>query len=162
MINPSDPSTYQGYSVAINSSNKVNTYGFGVSLDYLLEKNFELGANFSSDNIHNPDPTFVTYFNTPKYRVNISLLNKGFGYEKRFGFNLIYRWQDTYFTESDFKQGGVSAISTLDAMVSYKFPSIHSMIKIGATNLLDTYYKTAFANPAIGGLYYASFAFNVF
>jgi hypothetical protein len=35
------------------------------------------------------------------------------------------------------------------------------MIKIGATNLLNSYYRTAIANPSIGGLYYISFAYNV-
>jgi len=159
---PNDSGAYQGYSVSLNSANQVHTYGFGLSIDYILQKNFQVGFNFSSDNIDNPDPSFVTYFNTPKYRCNLSLMNTGFGPQKRFGFNVVYRWQDTYFTESDFKQGDVSAISTLDAQVSYKFPAIRSLIKIGATNLLNTYYKTAFGNPAIGGLYYVSLAYNVF
>jgi len=161
-INPADPSTYQGYSVSVNSTNKVSTYGFGLSINYVLSNNFELGGSVSSDNIHNPDTTFVTYWNTPQYRFTISLLNKGFGYQKRFGFNIVYRWQDSYYTQSDFKQGNVSAYGTVDAAVSYKLLSIRSMIKIGATNLLNKYYISQFGNPAIGGLYYASFGFNVF
>ncbi|HTQ27146.1 MAG TPA: TonB-dependent receptor [Puia sp.] len=161
-INPNDPSTYQGYSVSVNSTNKVSTYGFGISVDYLLPNNFELSGSVSSDNIHNPDSTFVTYWNTPQYRFTLSLLNKGFGPKKKFGFNIIYRWQDSYYTQSDFKQGNVSAYGTFDASVSYKLLPIRSMIKIGATNLTNKYYVSQFGNPAIGGLYYASFGFNVF
>ncbi len=133
-----------------------------MSIDYLLDHNFAISGNISTDHIHNPDSTFTTYFNTPKYRFNIGLSNSGFGYEKRFGFNIQYRWQDHYFTESDFKQGDVSAFGTLDAEISCKLPSVRSQIKLGATNLLDHYYITAYANPAIGGLYYVSYAYNVF
>jgi outer membrane receptor protein involved in Fe transport len=161
-INPADPSTYTGYSVSINSPDKVNTYGMGVSASYLLHHNFELDANFSNDNIDSPDSSFVTYWNTPKYRFNLGVANTGFGPKDLFGFNLQYRWQDKYYTESDFKQGNTAAFGTLDALISYKLPDIHSLIKIGATNLLDHYYFSAYANPAIGGLYYVSFAYNVF
>ncbi len=161
-INPADPSSYQGYSVSLNSPNKVNTYGWGLSVDYLLERNFAITFNVSSDMIHNPDSTFATYFNTPKYRVNVGLSNGGFGWENRFGFNVQYRWQDSYFTEADFKQGQVSAFSTLDAQVSYKCKGIRSLIKLGASNILNHYYVSQYGNPAIGGLYYISFGYNVF
>ncbi len=161
-INPNDPSTYQGYSVSVNSANKVSTYGWGFSVDYILDRGFSIGFNVSSDMIHNPDSTFATYFNTPKYRTNVSFSNNGFGHQKRFGFSIQYRWQDNYYTEADFKQGPVSAFSTLDAMVSYKCTGIRSLIKIGATNLLNHYYVSQFGNPAFGGLYYVSFGYNIF
>ena len=155
-------STATGYSVSVNSSNTVNTYGFGASIDYLLPKNFSFNINVSSDHIDNPDPTFVTYFNTPDYRFNLGLSNSGFGHEKRFGFSVQYRWQDSYYTESDFKQGNVSAFGTIDGQVSYKLTNIRSLIKLGATNILNHYYVTQYGNPSIGGLYYISFGYNVF
>jgi hypothetical protein len=73
-----------------------------------------------------------------------------------------YRWQDSYFTESDFKQGPVSAFGTIDAQVNFKLLDAHSMIKIGATNLLDHYYICQYGNPAVGGIYYVSYAYNIF
>jgi len=154
--------TERGFSVSVNSSNRVKTYGGGISISYLLPHNFVLDGNFSTDNINNPDPTFATYWNTPLYRTNIGIGNSGFGYHKRFGVNAQYRWQDSYYTESDFLQGNVPAFSTVDLLVSYKLPAIQSLIKIGANNLFNHYYRTAFANPSIGGLYYVSFAYNVF
>jgi hypothetical protein len=35
------------------------------------------------------------------------------------------------------------------------------MVKVGGTNIMNHYYRTAFGNPAIGGLYYVSFAYNI-
>ena len=133
-----------------------------MSLDYLLPKNFSVNLNISSDHLDNPDPTFVTYFNTPNYRFNVGVGNSGFGRLKNMGFSLQYRWQDVYFTESDFKQGNVSAFGTLDGQLSYKLTSIRSVIKVGATNILNKYYLTAYGNPAIGGLYYISVGYNIF
>jgi outer membrane receptor for ferrienterochelin and colicin len=153
---------YQGYSVSINSATNIYTYGFGLSVDYLLPNNFVISGNISTDHIHNPDSTFTTYFNTPNYRFNIGLSNSGFGTRKRWGFNVQYRWQDSYFTESDFKQGPVSAFGTIDAQVNFKLLDAHSMIKIGATNLLDHYYICQYGNPAVGGIYYVSYAYNIF
>ncbi len=153
---------YTGFSVSVNSAQSVYTYGFGLSIDYLLPNNFAISANISTDHIHNPDSTFTTYFNTPAYRFNLGLSNSGFGYQKRFGFSVQYRWQDSYFTESDFKQGDVSAFGTLDGQISFKFPDIRSQIRLGATNILDHYYITQYGNPAIGGLYYVSLGYNIF
>ena len=154
--------TQKVFSVSVNSPNTIKSYGFGLSVEYLLPGNFVLNGNASSDRLHNPDSTFVTYYNTPKYRANVGIANTGFGPGKVWGFNLQYRWQDSYFTESDFRQGTVSANSTLDGMVSYKLTSVRSLIKLGATNILNHYYVNAFGNPAIGGLYYISYSYNIF
>jgi outer membrane receptor protein involved in Fe transport len=153
---------YQAYSVSVNSPYKIGTYGWGLKVDYLMEHNFVIGFNLSSDMIHNSDTTFATYWNTPKYRANVSFANTGFGYQKRYGYKISWRWQDSYFTQADFMQGPVNAFSTIDAQVNYKFLDIHSMLKLGATNLLNHYYYSQFGDPAIGGLYYISFAYNVF
>lgn len=154
--------TGTGFSISVNSPNTVHTKGFGIGTDYLLTQTLSINANLSSDVIDNPDPNFATYFNTPKYRANIGLGNSGFGPGKLFGFNVQWRWQDTYYTEADFKQGDVNAFSTIDAQVSYKLPKIKSLIKLGGTNILNHYYITAFGNPSIGALYYISFGYNVF
>jgi len=36
------------------------------------------------------------------------------------------------------------------------------MIKVGATNLFNKYYRSGFGSAQIGGIYYVSYAFNVF
>jgi outer membrane receptor protein involved in Fe transport len=149
-------------SVAINSTNKVTTYGFGVSVDYQLSGNFIATGNVTTDRIKNEDPSFITFFNTPSYRLNLGFANTGFGHQKRFGFNFTMRNQDGYYFENDFRQGDIPGFTTVDAQVSYKFPKTRSIVKVGGSNVTNHYFKTAFGNPEMGGIYYVSFGYNVF
>lgn len=149
-------------SIAVNSASKVNTWGYGFSLDFLLENNFYINGNFYSDDITNVPANFQAQFNTPKYRTNIGFGNSGFGPKKQMGFNIIWRWQDAFYFHGDFVSGPVNAYSTLDAQVSYKLPKQKMLFKLGATNLTNHYYRTSFGNPNIGGLYYLSIGYNVF
>ncbi|MGI8636029.1 MAG: TonB-dependent receptor domain-containing protein, partial [Segetibacter sp.] len=153
---------YKIYSVSVNSTEKVNTEGWGLSAEYLLPRNFSISANAYSDEIKNVPANFITYYNTPKYRVNVGFSNSGFLYKKRVGFAIQYRFQDAYYYENDFGAGNVSAFHTLDAQVNFKMPAIKTMIKLGASNLTNHYYVTAFGSPSIGGLYYAALAYNIF
>ncbi len=149
-------------SIAVNSDSKVNTWGWGLSLDYLLKNNFFINWNFYSDDISNVPANFDAQFNTPKYRTNIGFGNSGFGPKKQLGFNIIYRWQDAFYFNGDFVSGPVDAYSTLDAQISYKLTKQKLLFKLGATNLLNHYYVNAAGNPMIGGLYYLSIGYNVF
>jgi outer membrane receptor protein involved in Fe transport len=150
------------FSVPTNSPTKVKTYGGGISLDYNLHNGFVVSGNLSSDVLKDVPAGFIASFNAPKYRTNLSFANTGFGYKKRLGFNVIYRWSKSFYYEGDFGNGTVPEIQTVDAQVSYKLPSAKSVLKIGASNLLNQYYYNAFGNPAIGGLYYVSFGYNIF
>ncbi len=150
------------YSIPVNSPSKVKTYGFGLSIDYRLPASFIIGANLSSDNLKDVPTGFAAYFSTPKYRTNLSIGNVGFGYKKRLGFNIAYRWQDAFFFEGDFANETLPAIHTVDAQISLKLPATKSILKLGANNLLNQYYTNSAGNSIVGGLYYVSFAYNVF
>ncbi len=154
--------TRTSFSVAVNSLNKVTTYGYGLGVDWLLPKNFVAGFNVTTDKIRNVDSGFVAFFNVPSYRLNLSFSNTGFGHQKRFGFAVTLRNQDDFFYESDFRQGPIDGFTTVDGQVSYKLPNIRSLVKFGAVNAFNKYYKTGFGNPEIGGIYYLSFGYNVF
>jgi outer membrane receptor protein involved in Fe transport len=151
----------QIYSVPINYPDKIKTYGFGIGLDYRLPKNFMAGLNVASDNLDVP-ANIIASFNSPKYKLNASLGNTGFGKGNRLGFNMVYRWQDEFYYEGDLASGDLPAVHTLDAQVSYKMPKTKSIFKVGANNLLNQYYYNAIGNSRIGGLYYVSFGFNVY
>lgn len=155
------PATANSYSIVTNSTATVKTYGWGISMDYLLPRQFNLLLAVYSDEITEIPNAFIGGFNTPKYRVNAGLSNSGFGNNKVWGFNLTFRWQDEFLYERDFATGTVKAFSTLDAQVNYKLLKIKSVIKLGATNLTNHYYQNAFGNPMIGGLYYLSYAYNL-
>lgn len=149
-------------SIAVNSANKVRTYGYGGSIDWLLPRNFVANFNLSFDRIKDVQAGFVSFFNAPDHRLNLGLSNTGFGYQKRVGFAVMMRSQGGFFYESDFRQGEIDDYTIFDAQVSYKFPKARSIVKMGGTNIMNRYYKTAFGNPEIGGIYYVSFGYNVF
>jgi outer membrane receptor protein involved in Fe transport len=158
-----DTSLGRRLSIPVNSTDKVKTYGFGLSLDYRLPLNFTIGANVASDNLKDVPANFVAYFNAPKYKGNVNIGNTGFGTGKRVGFNVAYRYQGKFLYQGDFANGNLPAVHTLDAQVSYKLPrSNKSIIKLGATNLLNQYYYNAIGNSQIGGLYYLSFGYNIY
>ncbi len=144
-----------------NSSNKINTVGAGVGIDYSLPKSFVVSGNFAYNNISNVDNNLQTDFNTPKVKFNLSVSN--YKIKKYFGFNLTYRWQQSYLYQSSFITGNTPSFGTLDAQISMKIPAMpSSIIKIGASNLLNKYYIDAIGNPSIGGLYYVSLGYNIF
>ncbi|MES2004146.1 MAG: TonB-dependent receptor [Bacteroidota bacterium] len=151
-----------GYSISTNSPGDVKTDGWGASVEYLLPKNFSVSGNLYHDGIGTLPAGFVSYFNTPKYRVNMALNNSGFGKDNRYGFSIVYRWTNTYFYEGTFGVGQMPYTRTVDAVLSYKIPSTKSLIKIGGTNIFNKYYRTGWGNPQIGGLYYVSYGWNVF
>ncbi len=150
-------------SIPVNSTDKVKTYGFGLSLDYRLPLNFTIGANVASDILTDVPTNFVAYFNAPKYKANVNLGNSGFGPGKRLGFNVAYRYQGAFLFQGDFATGNLPVVQTLDAQVSLKLPKANkSIIKLGATNLLNQYYYNAIGNAQVGGLYYVSFGYNIY
>lgn len=155
------PFTTSNYSFISNSDDIVKAIGWGVSVNYRFNKGYDFGVNVSGDQLQDVPDTLVTFFNTPKVRFNVT-----FGNEKvngsNWGFNILYRWQDKMVWEGTFGTGNVDAFGSLDAQISYRLPKIKSLIKLGATNLTNTYYTTAFGNPSVGGLYYVSFGYNVF
>ncbi len=164
--NPADlsnTSDWNIFSVSVNAPGVINSYGYGLSLDYRLPSNFTIGVNGSSDVLESQPANFVTYYDAPKYRANVIFGNTGFGARKLWSFNIVLRWQDAIPSyEADFANGSLPSIRTLDAQISYKLPKIKSVIKIGATNLLNQYYTDGVGSSDVGGLYYVGFAYNVF
>ena len=157
-----DTSLGNRLSIPVNSADKVKSYGFGASFDLRLAKNFTLSVNAASDILKDVPTNFVAYFNAPKYKANASFGNTGFGKDKRLGFNVAYRWTQGFLYQGDFATGNLPDVQTLDAQVSYKFPGTKSILKLGATNLLNQYYYNAVGNSQIGGLYYLSFGYNIY
>jgi hypothetical protein len=157
-----DASKRIAYSISTNSTQEVKTSGWGLSLDYILPGNFTVSSSIYGDKLGGLQEGFISYFNTPKMRANVGLSNSGFALKNRLGFSANYRYQDGFTYEGTFGVGEVSAFNTLDAVLTYKLPAIKSLIKAGGTNIMNTYYNTAHGSPTIGGLYYVSFAYNVF
>ena len=143
----------------VNAPGKVKAYGFGLGIDYLLPFNFSFNANVSTDRLEDVPEGFRAQFNSPDWRTNLGLSNSGFGPKQRFGFNISWRYQGGFYYDSDFASADLPAVNTVDGQVSYKVSKY--MFKIGATNLLNQYYRNGTGNASIGGVYYISFGYNL-
>lgn len=155
-------SKYISYNIAYNGAEKVNTYGYAASVSVDLSRNFMAKANFSSDFLKNRNNSQINNFNTPNWKFNVEFGNTGFGKNQVFSFNTSLRYRPAYFYAIGFASGAIPANVVLDAQVSCKLLKARSRIKLGATNLTNKYYYTGFGSPGIGGVYYATFAYNVF
>ena len=156
-----DASKRIAYSISTNAPGDIYTSGWGLSADYLLPNNFSFSSSVYTDEIGSLPTGFISYFNTPLFRANFALNNSGFLFKNRLGFGANFHYQDDFTYEGTFSVGRVASFSTVDAVLTYKVPSIKSMVKVGGTNIFNRYYNTAYGSPAIGGLYYVSFAYNI-
>ena len=156
-----NPLASENYSYPINSDTSVKAIGWGIGADYQLGRRYVARVNFSGDQLRDVPAGLVTFFNTPKFRYNLGLSNDAIG-SSNWGFNVVWRWQTKVDWEGTFGAGQIPSYGTLDAQVSYKFSRVRSMFKIGASNILNKYYVSAFGNPEVGGVYYVSFGYNVF
>ncbi|RXK85453.1 TonB-dependent receptor [Filimonas effusa] len=155
-----NPLTTTNYSFVYNVNQPVKSYGWGLGLVYKAYKDYIVTGNVYSDKLSNVPAGVIAFYNTPEIRYNLGLGNEN-AY-KNFGFNVILKWQGKINWQGTFGTGEIPSYTTLDAQVSYKIPSVKSMIKIGGTNITNSYYRSAFGNPYVGGLYYVSLGYNVF
>ncbi len=149
--------TFTRFGVPVNAAGEVTAYGTALGIDYMIGK-FNLNGNMSYNKLGDIPVTYVNDFNTPTMRYNIGLSSREVA--KNVGFNVSYRWQDSFYWTSSFASGDVPAFGTVDAQVNLKIPSVKSVIKIGASDLLNKYYTTSYGNPLMGGMYYVGFTFN--
>jgi outer membrane receptor protein involved in Fe transport len=161
LTNVANPLTTENFSYPENSTTNVKAIGWGIGAEYQMPGGYNIRANVSGDQLNDVPSGFITFFNTPKVRFNIGLGNESIA-KSPWGFNFAYRWQDKVDWEGTFAAGQIPSFGTLDGQVSYKLPKIRSLLKLGASNLLNKFYYSALGNPYIGGVYYISFAYNVF
>jgi iron complex outermembrane recepter protein len=166
-------STRAGYSRPANTNQDITVTGWSLALNYSLPKGFMIGGNYANNVLKDfvPSPEVQSAaFNTPENRFNINF-GKRIGSGEKFGFNIAYKNQDSFTWQSSFLTPTstnilpytntiVPSISNIDAQVSYKMPSIKSVIKVGGTNLFGNPYSQAYGSAAIGSLYYVSISFD--
>jgi hypothetical protein len=158
--NALNPLASTNYAYIQNSPDVVKATGWGIGLEYQLSRGYVLGANLFSDKLNDVPPGFVSYFNAPKYRANLSLRNDNVW--KNIGFNIITKWQDVNHYEGTFVSGTLPAFWTVDAQASYRIAKAKSIVRIGGTNILNHYARTGYGSPYVGGLYYVSYGYNLF
>jgi outer membrane receptor protein involved in Fe transport len=156
MIAANRTSRQARYRVYTNAKNKYNNYGSSLGITYNFFKKYTVNGNVNYNAIAaNSQPDFfVTGFNTPNWFTNISFGNREV--IKNIGFNIVYRWQQSFLWQSPLANGTVPAYHTFDAQVNYRLPELKTTIKLGGSNILNNRYIQYAAGPTIGGLYYVS------
>lgn len=171
-INLLSANTRNVYSIPVNRTEIIKSWGWALGADYKLPKNYSIGGNVSFNTLSNLDELaetgFQPAFNTPEYRYVVNFANREF--VKNLGFAFSYRWQGEFVWQSSFVAPAVSsqqlsvmpAFGTFDAQFSYKLKSLKSIIKVGGTNLFNDGYRQAWGNPTVGSMYFVSLTFDEF
>ncbi|MCE2706976.1 MAG: TonB-dependent receptor plug domain-containing protein [Algoriphagus sp.] len=183
-FNPASPASALGlnllsantrniYSMPVNRTETINSWGWAFGADYKLPKNYTLGGNVSYNTLQNLQELtktgFQPSFNTPEYRYVVNFANREVA--KNVGFSVSYRWQGEFVWQSSFVAPTVSsqqlsvmpAFGTFDAQMSFKMKALKSILKVGGTNLFNsTGYRQAWGNPTVGSMYYVSLTFDEF
>jgi len=145
------------YKMWTNSKSLVSNQGIDLGLSYNLYKKYNITANISYAAINqiNSSDAFTPAFNTPKWITNVSFGNREI--LKNTGFNIVWHWQDAFYWNSPLANGIVKAYNTIDAQINYRFTKINTNVKLGGTNILNSYHTQYIGGPAIGGFYYVTF-----
>jgi outer membrane receptor protein involved in Fe transport len=170
-FNPADllsSTTRNVYGFTANRLEKIRSQGWALGVQCALPANFTAGGNVAYNALVNPGSLrrFQTEFNSPRYRANLTVANREV--VKNLGFSVAWRWQESFLWQSSFvnnlvASAGLSVIPAyhnFDAQVSYKIPSLKTVLKVGGSNVFNNYYRQAWGNPAVGGLYYIGLTFD--
>lgn len=152
---------FKAFQTYTNSDAEVKSYGATVGLGTRVFGNFDLDVNYTfaeEDFDQASAPDFRTSFNTPKHRVKAS-----FGSTevvKNLGFNVSYRWSESFEWQATFADGTVPSYAVVDAQINYTIPVIKANLKVGAANIGSNEYFTAFGTGLVGTQYYVSLSIN--
>jgi hypothetical protein len=129
------------YRVYTNAKNKYTTYGSSLGLTYNFYKTFTISGNVNYNKIKgitSPD-LFVTGFNTPDWTTNLSFGNRAIS--RNVGFNIVWKWQNSFLWESPLVTGNIAAINNVDAQFTIRVPKVKSTIKLGGTSIASMTHK---------------------
>jgi iron complex outermembrane receptor protein len=148
------------YRVYTNAKQKYTTYGSSLGISYNFYKGFTISGNVNYNNIKgNATPDlFVTGFNTPNWTTNVSFGDRQV--TKNIGFNVVWKWQNSFLWESPLVTGTVNAINNIDAQITYRVSAAKSTIKLGGTNILNNRHIEYAGGPTIGALYYVAWTID--
>ncbi len=141
-----------------NFENTVTSQGAVLGLTYSLPKNYVIGGNYNWNRLNTEITRGLAEFNTPEHKFNLNFGNRKL--INNLGFNLTYRWQESFIWESSFATGTVPTYSTVDLQFSYKLSNLKSIVKVGGSNILNEYYIQSLGGPNIGAIYYISVTFD--
>ncbi len=144
------------YRVATNAVDAVTTRGFSIGINYYFRKYFMLNGNYSYNKLDRGGSTdpLIPAFNTPEHKYNLGFSARDL---YNFGFNINFKWVQGFDYEGSPQfTGYVPSYNMVDAQVNYHIHQIHSVLKLGASNLLNNKKFTVYGGPRVGRMAYVS------
>lgn len=162
------PTDIQAYRVAANATDRVTTQGFSVGLNYYFGKFFVFNGNYSWNRLNTvTDDPIIPAFNTPEHKFNLGVsgrdveLNLGNWNIKNLGFNVNYKWIDSFLFEGSPQFTGIiPQYDLLDAQINWRYPEWNTTFKLGASNILNNETFQTYGGPRIGRLAYFSVTYD--
>jgi len=156
----------QPFRYSANSKNRVTTQGFSIGLNYYLDSNFTINGNYSWNKLNKDiaDDPIIPAFNTPEHKYNLGFAGRNLeiGSVRNFSFNINYKWIEGFLFEGSPQFTGlVPTYDMLDAQISFGLQKINSVLKIGASNILDNKQFQTYGGPRIGRLGYISWTYDL-
>jgi outer membrane receptor protein involved in Fe transport len=156
-----DKTRQSQYRMWTNSQTAVYNYGFTAGITYNAPKGYTLNGNASFAKLRKSsnEDGLEDGFNTPQWITNFSISNANL--YKKMGAGITYKWQSSFYWQSFLVTGTTPAYSTLDAQFTYLVESAKLQIKLGATNMLNHYYRSFLGGPSIGAMIYTTLTYGI-
>ncbi|MEL6191380.1 MAG: TonB-dependent receptor, partial [Bacteroidota bacterium] len=153
------------FSLYANVPERISSTGAGLAIEWSAPLGYRLKASYmyaeyNAEEAIKQNPEFLPSFNLPQHRFHAMIANRNM--VENFGFQIDYRWSDSYEWQSPFGVGDIASFQVIDAAIHYKIDNVKSILKLGATNLLNDKYQTMYGGPFIGRQYYVSILFDEF
>ncbi len=154
-------SSATGYRLYVNAEEQVSSWGVGLGFKSKLPFDFSFYGhyNYMDFKVDEATPDYEAGFNSPKHAFLIGLNNQRL-LKGKMGFDMSYRWQDSFDWTSTFASGRISAYGVVNAQLNYTLKPLKTTVKLGANNLFGNDYRTNVGGPNIGKMYYLSLTFD--
>ncbi|MEM9885026.1 MAG: TonB-dependent receptor [Bacteroidota bacterium] len=163
------PINLQAFRFAANSINEVTTQGVALGINHYFANYFMVNGNYSWNKLIKTaeDDPIIPAFNTPEHKFNVGLSGRdldvilGGMKIRKVGFKVNYKWIEGFvFEGSPQFTGNIPTYSLLDAQVNFRLDKIDTVMKIGASNILNSLNFQTYGGPRIGRLAYISFTYT--
>lgn len=159
------PQNTQAYRFASNSINQVTTKGFSIGVNHYFWEKYMVNVNYSWNKLNKIDveDPIIPAFNTPenKYNLGLSGRNLKISSLKDFGFNVNYKWVQSFIFEGSPQFTGlIPSYGLVDGQINTTFKSINTTFKLGASNILNNKIYQTYGGPRIGRMAYASLIYE--
>jgi iron complex outermembrane receptor protein len=158
------------YRVTANATSTVTTQGFTIGTNYFWRKYLGFSANYSWNVLNQADnrDSLIPAYNTPEHKYNLGIngrnINSKIGNIRimEWGYSINYKWQEGFMFEGSPQFTGiVPSYSMVDSQVNKRISRWNTIVKLGASNLLNNQVFQVYGGPRVGRLIYFSLVYEV-